>query len=264
MQISKQERDELVERIFTKREVFEEYVLNVVSDEDRLEIMDILSERLINDLLKYELNFVHMKDFENFNFSLIRNLLFKEIASEWVDFAQHELYFSKDEALDKIQNKKMVLFLLALVKWYFTKYKQCYTDRIADSFIKLIELMPNAILENEIVKKVLLSDFIKNKNVAVVHNYSQLYNRVQDAKKNKNMQLSTLQVKLSDLYLKLKDQEEAEQDTQQTQKEISKFERSLELLKTKELAFFDDAIKRVRNTMSAYMLGISTFPPKGG
>jgi hypothetical protein len=256
---TKDEKHELIELIFSKREFFEEYVLEVLSDIDRLDIMEILSKRFIEILLKDELNFLYMKNFDNFNFSLIKNILFKEIANEWVFFAQEELMYTKEEALDIIQNKKRVLFLLALVKWYFTKYKKYFTDKIADSFIKLVESMPNATLDNPIIKTVLKSNFVKNKNLSVVHNYDQLYNRVKDARNNKNEQLSKEQIKVSELYIKLQTQNYIKEDVVKIKSLLKKVEYNIEVLEEKELANFDDAVKRVRDTMSGFMLGIDSF-----
>lgn len=256
---SKNEKHEFLELIFSKRELFEEHVLEVVSDADRLDIMEILSKRFIEILLKDELNFLYIKNFDNFKFSLIKNILFKEIANEWVFFAQEELWYTKEEALDVIQNKKKVLFLLALVKWYYVKYKKCFTDKIADSFIRLVESMPNATLDNLMIKTVLKSDFIKNKNLSVVHNYDQLYNRVKNARDNKNEQLSKRQIKLTNLSTNLQTQDYSKEDIEKIKILLKKTEYDIELLEEKELANFDDAVKRVRDTMSNFMLGIESF-----
>ena len=256
---SKSQKIQLIESIFTKKENFEKYILDVHSDDDRLDIMNILAQRIVDILLKNELNFLYIKNFNNFKFSLITNLLFKEIANEWVYYAQEELFYSKEEALEEIQNKKNVLFLLALVKWYFSKYKKCYTDKIADSFIRLIEIIPNGASDNQIIKTILKSDFVKHKGVSVVHNYEQLYNRIQDAKRRKNDQLSKLQVKISELNLRLDKEEYSKEDQQKIRTIVKKFEYEMEVLEEKELAHFDDAVKRVRDTMSNYMLNIESF-----
>ena len=254
------DKEKFIEEIFSKRESFEEYILEVTSDTDRVEIMEILSRRIIDILLREELNFLYMKNFDSFKFSLIVNLLFKEIANEWVYFAQEKFLFTKDEALDEIQNKKRVLFLLAIVKWYFTNYKIYFTDKIADNFIRLVELSPNITYNNEIIKIVLSSTLLKNKNISAVHNYTQLYNRVKDARNSKNDKLAQLQFKISEFYSHLDEENSTEVSENKIKEKIKKYEKEVEKIEETPVCLFNDAVRRVRDTLSANLLTIESFP----
>ena len=224
--------------LFNSTDAFERHVLNVFHENDRIEIMHILSSRIIQVLLKEELSFHHMKNLQNFKLSLIVNILYKEIANEWIEYAQEQLTYTLDEAMSVIQRKERVLFLVRFVKAYFQKYKTLFFEVIADSFINLIESMPNAAQSNELIEEVLKSPFVKSENVVVILNYNQLYSRVKNAHNAKKIQISKIQIQISQL---------------QDKTMIQKYELQEELLYERPLAYFDDAIMRLRNTMVSHM-----------
>jgi len=180
----------------------------------------------------------------NFKFSLIVNLLFREIANEWVSYAEESLGYSMDEALETIQHKENVLFLLELVKEYFRQYKVYFVQEIADTFIELIEHMPSPSMSSDLINDVLKSGFSKSQGISVVYNYSQLWGRVRNAHKLKKVDITTLQIKIAEA----KDKHERK-----------KLEYEEEVLVLKPLAYFDDALLRLRNAMVKYMMGIDSF-----
>ena len=240
----KSEVEELVKSIFSDKVVFEKYVLNVTCNRDRIDVMDILSKRLIRILLKEELNFLYMRDLSNFKFSLIVNLLFREIANEWVSYSEESLGFGVDEAVETIQHKDNVLFLLGLVKEYFRQYKIYFVQEIADTFIELVAHMPTPSMSSDLIDTVLKSRFVRSQGISVVYNYSQLWGRVKNAYKLKKVDITKLQIKITEA---------------KNEKERKKLEYEEEILLLKPLAYFDDALLRLRNAMVKYMMGIDSF-----
>jgi len=240
----KAQRDLFIEKIFTEKEFFEKEILNVYSKTDRAEIMDILAKRIIRILLREELSFLYMKDLSNFKFSLIKHILFKEIASEWISYSYEKFNFTKDISLKIVQEKKHVLFLLELIKEYLSKHKVYFVEEIADSFIELIENMPNKTKDNALIREVLLSDFVRKEKVSVVYSYSQLWSRVRNAHLIKKEKITKLQIQISETsdFSRLKKLEYKEED-----------------LTNRPLAFFDEALLRLRNAMIWYMLDIEEF-----
>ena len=253
------QKEELVKNIFNKKSIFEEHVLDVFSSADRLEIMQILAKKLIREDLKEDLNFLYMKSFSNFKFSLIVNLLFKEIANEWVYFAQEQLVYTKEEALEEIQKRDRVNFIYIIVKSYFDVYKREYVQEIADTFIELVEIDPNPTLDNKIIKDILLSDLVKRNGINIVLNYSQLWSRVKDAHNLKNLNISKLQVKISELSLKLEDDKLSEAAKENLIKKLAKYEEDVESMQNRSLAYYDEAVKRVRETIVNSMLKIDSL-----
>ncbi len=245
--MTKAEKKNFIDAIFSKKELFEKYVLNILTNDDRIEVIEILVEQIINVLLREELNFLYMKNLENFKFSLIVNILFHELANEWVAYAQEVLAIEQEDAIEILQDKERALFLITFVKEYFRHYKIYFVQKIADSFIELIETMPSPNYSNELIDTVLNSDFIKQDGIAVVYNYGQLWSRVRHAHDFKRDKLTKLQIKISE---------------SRDAKELQKYEYQEALLEKKPLAFFDEAILRLRNAMIQYMMHIDSYTPK--
>lgn len=238
------EKEELIESIFSDKKVFEKEIINVTCNSDRIEVMDILAKRLIHILLKEELNFLYMKDLSNFKFSLIRNLLFREIANEWVSYAEEYLDYDKEKATEIIQEKRYALFVLGLVKEYFNQYKIYFLQEIADTFIDLVETMPSRTASNDLINEVLKSDFVRKENISMVYSYAQLWGRVRNAHNAKKEEITKLQLKIAEA---------------KTSQELKSLEYEEELLEVKPLAYVNDALLRLRNTMVQYMMGIEKF-----
>jgi len=239
----KAEKNEFVKLIFSQEKEFEKYILNVHSNEDRIEIMTILSQRIIQSLLREEFNFLYMKNLENFHFSLIKNILFTEISHEWLSYAQGVLAYTQEESISILQEKSKVVFLITLVKEYFKKYKELFFQEIADSFIMLVNNMPSQIQSNRLIDEVLESDFVKSDNMFVVLNYSQLWSRIRNANEFKKEKMSKIQIKIA----------ETKELTS-----LKKYELQESILDEKPLAYFDDAVMRLRNTMIAHMKELKT------
>lgn len=237
------EKNELIGKIFSDKAFFEAEVLGIFSNSDRIEVVEILAKRMVGLLLREELNFLYMKNLEKFSFSLIRNLMFREISNEWVSYSAEKLRMEHQEAVETLQSKKYALFLLALIREYFKHYKVYFAQEIADSFIDLIKTMPAGIKSTPLINQILISDFVKNENIVVVQNYSQIWGKVRNAHTSKNIQLTKLQVKISET---------------KDRKEKQNLEYAQEVLSEKPLAFFDDTLLRLRNTMVQYMMGIDS------
>ncbi len=238
------EKENFIDDIFSKKELFEKYILNIQNNDDRIEVMHLLSKSIIRIDIREELNFLYMKNLDNFKFSLIVNILFREMANEWVSFAQERLAIEQEEALNIIQDKRRVIFIVSLVKEYFKQYKIYFVQEIADTFIELIETMPSPSFSNDLIDSVLASDFIKQDKIAVIYNYGQLWSRVRHAHGFKKDKLTKLQIQISESH-----------DTQ----DLQKYKHQEALLEEKPLAFFDEAILRLRSAMVQYMMHIDSF-----
>ena len=158
MAMLREEKKKLIIDIFDNRALFEKEVLGVYSNSDRIEVVRILSEKLIRGPLKYELNFLYMENLQSFKFSLIVNLLFKEFANEWVNFAQEELYYTREDSLSEIQDKTRVKFIYSLVQYYFLKHKKLFFEEITDTFIELVDTIVD---DSESKRNILINKFNK-------------------------------------------------------------------------------------------------------
>jgi len=257
--MTKDERKELVGKIFKRKVVFEKEVLNIVSDGDRAEIMQILSKTLVRDSLKEELNFLYMEDFSKFTFKPIVNILFKDIANEWIFYAIEELGYSREEALFEIQSKDRVLFIRSLVSGYYKKYQQYIFREIADTFIELVKSIPHAKAGNKLVDEVLKSNLIVNNNVMGIYDFRQLLSRVKAAQNLKNADLSRIQILINEVSLELENKELDDGKRERLLKALTKYEKDLKKLSKKSLDLFDGALKRFKDTLVSSMIRMESY-----
>jgi hypothetical protein len=247
-------REEFIEKIFKKNSVFEKEVLNITNEDDRVEIMQILAKFIVGDVLKEELNFLYIQRFSDFTFKPIINILFKEIANEWIYFAMQELSFTKKEALLEIQTKKRVLFIRSLVESYYKNYKHYIFKEIADTFIELVENIPNANTQNRVVNEVLKSDLITYNNMVAVYNFRQLWNMVKNAQNLKQTTLKRLKSDIKKISKQLEKEQLSTQKRDKLSSSLKKNKKELKKLSKRSLDRFDEAIKRFKNTLVNSML----------
>ncbi len=238
------EKKVFVDKLFNSQNVFEKNILDVKNEDDREEVLRILSKRIVRILLREELSFLYMSSLKYFKPSLIPNILFKELANEWVHYATESLGYSRDEAISEMKEKKRVVFLLKVANEYYKEYQNYFYEEIADTFIELVDYMPNPTLNNELIKEVMQSGFVKKQNISIIHNYHQLWSRVKNAHNNKNKQVSKMQIRITEAL--------ANGD----KKLVKKYEYDEEVLTEKSLAYFDEAVKRLRDNMLLYMMEI--------
>lgn len=245
-----------IEKIFSDRSLFEWEVLHVSSHYDRLEVMQILAQTIVRDRLKFELNFLYIKRYEDFKLSQIINILFHEIANEWLSFATEILYCSKNDAINALQDKKKVKFIHSLVKSYYATYKRQIFEVIADTFIELVSGIKHVSDKNILIEEVLESDLIKNRQILKLHNFSYLWSRVKAAQNMKNSDIISTNIKIHDIREKYKNLELDTRDKEILLKSLKASTKELEKLKYSKLDTFDTGVKRLKDVMVHTMLGM--------
>lgn len=239
--MSDSKKNEFLKKVFSDKLFFEAEILEIFSNSDRIEVIEILTKRIIGTLLRRELNFIYMEDLEKFSLSLIPNSMFQEISNEWVSYAVENLKIEDKEAIKIMQEKEHIIFLLTLTKEYFRNYKVYFLQDIADSFIDLVNTKATGEEVSPLIKQILMSDFVKNDNVIVMDSYDKLWRKVRYAQTNKDSQLKKLQIEM----------EKAEDI-----KEKKKLEYLQELLLKKPLALLDNTLLTLRNTMVKHMMNM--------
>nr|WP_321265497.1 hypothetical protein [uncultured Sulfurimonas sp.] len=254
---TQEEKQKYIEKIFKDRALFEWEVLHVSSHYDRLEVMEILAQTLVRDKLKYELNFLYMQKYEDFNFSQIINIIFHEIANEWVSFATDVLYYPKQDAIEELQDKMRVKFIHDLAKSYYEKYRRLIFDEIADTFIELVSNVKKDTEISKLIHETLDSELIKNRQILGMHNFSQFYNRIKTAKEIKNNDIFAIKQKIKNLKIKCTDSNIDAEDKQRYYGLLKKSNSELIRLNSLGLDKIDSAIKRFKDTMVQSMIAMS-------
>ena len=74
--------NELVNNIFSKKSFFEKEVINVLEENEKSEIMRILATKIVRYSLKEHVNFVYIKNLEDFTLEHVLNTLFQELTND--------------------------------------------------------------------------------------------------------------------------------------------------------------------------------------
>ncbi len=251
-------KEELIKELFNDRKLFELEVLQVSSEVDSIEVMQIISKILVRDKLKKELNFSYLDTFNHFKLNSITKAIFNQIANEWLSFATEVLFYSKDSALIEIQDKQRVNFMYSISNDYFNKYKKYIFENIADTLIELVSTLPHAQSKNELVSDVLKSDLVSNNNILVIQSFKQLWTKVRSANNFKNADVSKIQILIAEITIKLKNKELDEESREKLLISFRKYDLELSKLNYLSLDNFDSTLKRLKETMVNSMLKISS------
>lgn len=244
-----EEIKEKIESIFFNSTVFEKEILHVFNDNDRSEIMHILAVSLVRSTLKDHLNFLHLKDFSDFTLKQVVNILFKEIASEWISYSIDIFDYSKAQSLEELQPKKRVRLIYGLASLYYKEYKFYIFEEIADTFIELISSISKDSKKSSLITDVIESNLIANRTVLGIKDFNQLYKMVGQAKNEKSIETSNLQVKISDIIKETNKNNITEEYKDKLLMVLSKYEKKLEQMNSVKLDEFNDGLKRVKNSI---------------
>ncbi len=240
---------ELIDEIFKSKSLFEKKVLNVNSDHDRSEIMHILSKLIVRDILKEHLNFLYIQNLSYFTLKHIVNILFKEIANEWISYAIDILELSKDKALDELQKKDRIKFIHKISTDYYKHYKSYIFEEIADTFIELLASITQDSEKTKLVNAIINSKLIANRTVLGINNFDQLYRRVKAAKNSKSAEVSSIQMKISDILTEIEDIKTSSKKRENLFIVLPKYEKKALQINNKKLENFDASLDRVKRAI---------------
>lgn len=160
--------------LFTDKALFEKEVLNVENIQDRKDVVDILAISLVGDILKEHINFLYIEKFSDFSLKQIVNIVFREMANEWVDYAMNDLNYSKDDALNELRIDNRIKFLKSLSSDYYNFFKDCIFEKIADTFIELLVQNNKVDKKSILINAVINSYLIPNRSVLNINSWNQL------------------------------------------------------------------------------------------
>ncbi|EQB34488.1 hypothetical protein M947_10805 [Sulfurimonas hongkongensis] len=254
---TQEEKKKYIDKIFKNKALFEWEVLHVSSHYDRLEIMEVLAHILVREKLRYELNFLYLEKFEDFKFSQIVNIIFHEIANEWVSFATEILHYPKQDAIQEIQNRVRVKFIHSLAKDYYEKYRRKIFEEVGDTFIELVANAKSEKNITRVIHETLQSSLIKNRQILDMHNFHQLYKRTKVARNIKNSDIASLKIKINDLKAIYVDPNIKTDEKERLYSQIDRLHKELDRVVNYSLDHFDKAIKRLKDTMVQSMMSMT-------
>ena len=255
---TQEQKENYINKLFSDVELFEWDVLHISSNEDRAEIMDMLAENLVYDLLKKDINFLHIKNLDNINLKKIKSSIFSEIINEWLNFCDDVLMYPKDDAILVVKQGQRVKFIYSIVNSYFDKFHRIIFSEMVDTFLEYFNKTLITKKDKIFIEKILQSKLNDDVNSLTLHKFSQLYSRVRIAQDKKNREIKKISNKIKELNKNLHTFLDIDADKKnEILLEIEDFEYDIEELEDKGLYEFDDIIARLRNNMMDAMQKIS-------
>lgn len=251
---TKEEQQAYIAKLFSDINLFEWEVLHVSSDEDRMDVMQLLAKEIVWTSLKNEVNFLYINKYENFTLSSIKTALFKEIVSEWIGFATEDLYYPHEDALKAIKNKKNAQFVYAIINSYFSKYKTYIYEEIAQTFLRLLESMPQSKVKQDLIANILDSELTKISKAYVNYDFNHLKNKINNAHNAKYMYLKKLQTTVSNIIYRLEHEELDSKEKVRLMLLQEKTNFKIENFSKVGLDQFDPTLKMIKENIVTHLL----------
>jgi len=240
---------ENIEVLFQSRQLFEKNVLNAVTNKDRAEIVHLLAVRMVNDLLKEHLNFVYLKDLSDFTLQHVLNILFKEIASEWVDYAIEDLGFTKTDAIAVLKDPKKVKFIRNLTKEYYRDFKKFIFEEISESFVQLLLLNSVQDTRSRMINTIINSDLIPNRSILNINSSDQLCESVLIANKKKTEAIEEIKLTIQDMEVGIRNQALKIDKRESLAEALPIYKRRLKELENVKLATYSNTLQRAKRAI---------------
>ncbi|MFA6136663.1 MAG: hypothetical protein WC667_01120 [Sulfurimonas sp.] len=252
-----QAKKEFVTRLFSNRQFFEREILQIESENDRAEIMKFLAVSLVRDTLKEELNFLCMKNFSDFTFVPIKNIIFKEMAHEWLTYALEVLHYEREDALQELQEKKRVRLILSIINDYFQKYQNYFFEEIADTLIELISTIQHSKGNTAIIGELMSSDLIKNEKLMSVDDFQELWKRIRVADSIRIADIHRIETKIDESRAALDEKELDTEKKDSLSKSLKEYQSKVDKMTHAKLDKFDRILKNIKDAMVVSMADMS-------
>ncbi len=251
---TQEEKENYINKLFSDVELFEWDVLNVSSNIDRAEVIEMIADTLVHDTLKNEINFLYIKDIKEINFKKIKKAIYNEIVGEWLNFCDDTLIYPKKDAILIVNQIDEIQFIYSITNSYFDKFSRIIFSKIVDTFLEYLEKSSLTKNKQIFIEKVLQSKFNENKDSNSIHKFSQLKNRVQIAQECKNIKINNTNNKIKELMEKLTNNSNEENSILL---KIEDYDYEINELEKKGLYEFDEIIAKLRNNMIDSMKKLS-------
>jgi len=200
---------EYLEHIFSDKLTFEKDVLLVSCDEDRKEIMTLLSKELcLTENLASEINFLKLKSINNLNFKNVSIVLVQLLMAELISLLK-EKNFTRTEIENVSKNRQYLKFIYELVQVYLRRFSDILYKEVVCTFFDLVSVSSKPAELKKIVLEVIdgtksISSFLeKDGSVRILRKPEQLWMRVKQASNDKSRQAQVFQVEITRLVKRI-------------------------------------------------------------
>ena len=240
---------EYIRKLFEDRALFEKEVLNALTNKDREEIVHILADLLVLDRLKEHLNFMYINDISDFTLNQIVNIMFEEIANEWIDYAIHDLKLSKNDALEALQLEERIKFIKLLSQDYYLHFKEYIFEKIADTFVELLVFNSEKNTKNVFINSVINSDLFPERRILNFNSSDQLCKAAKRAKDLKNEKLHNFKARINQIQNARSKLNIPQVQKDEFNRAYKTYEKNIEEVQKLKLESFDETLLNVKKAL---------------
>lgn len=205
---------EYIEKLFSDVSVFEKEVLHVTCDNDRQDVVQMISKDICNDSnTASTISFLKINSINDLDFSKV-NIIFVQIVLEEVFAVLHEKRCSKAEINSVKKDKQKLKFIYDLVKSYIRRFGSIFYKEVVNTFFELVSVAHRAESLSKVVHEVVCGNenhrsLLEHHNGGqVLYKPEQAWIRVRQARDDKMRKVQVHQIEIVNIlkridYLKL-------------------------------------------------------------
>ena len=200
---------EYIQNLFSDASVFEKEVLHVSCDEDRKEVMTLMSKELCSQSkIVNQINFLKIKSIDEISFNDVEIALVEVLISELISLLKERRYTRVE--IDVIKKDKSHLkFLYQLAKSYFQRFGSIIYKEVVNTFFELIGIADKPQNLNKVVHEAIdgndrhKSLLEQHGGGQVLYKPEQAWMRVKQARDDKNRKAQAYQIEIVKLVRRI-------------------------------------------------------------
>ncbi len=194
--------EQYIQDLFSQKPTFEKEVMQVSCDEDRKEIMVLMSKEICNESdIASQVNFLKIKSIDELDFSRVNIIFVQIILAELLSLLKEKNY-TPDQIESIKKNKENLAFIYTLVQTYMRRFGAEFYKEVINTFFDLISIADKADKLSPVVIEAIAGT--KNKKSLmeqhgggqILYKPEQAWMRVKQARDDKNKKVQVYQVEI--------------------------------------------------------------------
>lgn len=194
--------EKYIQDLFSDKQLFEKEVMQVNCDEDRKEIMALMSKEICNESdIASQVNFLKIKSIDELDFSRVNISLVQIILAELLSLLKEKNYpASQIETIKK--NKEHLAFIYMITQTYMRRFGSEFYKEVINTFFDLISIADKADKLSLVVVEAINGTQNKRSLMEqhgggqILYKPEQAWMRVKQARDDKNKKVQVYQVEI--------------------------------------------------------------------
>jgi len=248
-----EEKYQFVETLFQDQVIFKEQIFDIRTEQDAIEVMQMIAIQLIDGPLKNELNFKYIKKIEAISSAHIEREIERLYMSECLSFLVEELRFSKD-MLKKVMTTQRSSFIVDLARESYWQHGDIILQYSAETFFEyLLRFGTPEAIPSEMKRLIIGNDseslMLLSSNVRVIYSLEQLHSHLKRAEAERAKHLTKEQISLIQLIKLLEITDKESEKHRSLQEKYRLLEEKITTIRSHSLTHYNSTLKKVKEAI---------------